>query len=754
KMFNNITLIDSQQVSQYVISLQDSTGLFNSSRLPVVFSRNLWLTKSMKFTRFAVEALNTIERLDTLNITGLRNTLLNLYSPEDGNFKLRENLYPTPTSTADALAIFNIIGFPEGFKTEEFYKIVNYFAKTQEIFGGWYYKDNIFEYSHYSSEIVKVLHEVDPLSPYSMNLNAFLDFIDDCKITRELPRMIGYTPLPGFIPSISIIDDYLTLLEHFKMEEQLSNVDLSAFKGFSTNDYSRIFWSSYPGISVDTPELTSLAEWRGKDNMDTMSLYNHVHVKLIKNLPFSPAELNYIANYLENIQYNTSVPTLSGLLATRQDWMDDSLFIPGKNQIRSSLESTLAGLETCNLLESFSNGSTFILDKIFDLESLENRLFSWYRESPSEGWFAREFPLDYQDVKGSLDSSRLEDTRLVLEILNLTGKLEDPLLLSSSIFKKILTMARNEPINCLTDLANKVRIFELVKEEFTDDDASQIINIVSSFRDNDTGQYLKAGMPSFDATVHAIRILSKFNEMQVFIDGINNDSQALEVFAGNTIEVSAIKFNFGTGMQNGISFSLSNDKLGVQDKIATSGNSKASLNVKIPLNETILGPSTMTIKMENVTFNQVLNLEITFKGILSLAYPEINNNTKVSEHLSKIIYLDLYLISPLDSSIKVPVKSGEIHAKGINMNSSRYFIHDENLTNSSMTFLAEVPINPTEQFTSYLIEASMNYCSPVKTIIKIKYSSSLVFVPFILIPLASTNIIIISISLKKQKRYY
>ncbi|MFX0098277.1 MAG: hypothetical protein ACFFCS_01775 [Candidatus Hodarchaeota archaeon] len=739
--------INSSQVASFISGLQVSNGLFNNSYASLRCTNDLVNYHTMRLTRMAVETLQEIGMLGVLDTNDLRSKLVtNFYDPAGNYFKLNEvPNKPKTVPTTDALAILDIIGFPAGFESTDVPLIIDYFSREQQAQGGWLlHDDRTTIESQVTGTIISTLANVAGLPLQGIDLDAVQSYFIDCMVSTTGGNLAAFMPLPASQPSIEHV---ASIIDFAARTLPPASINLSSYLA-SVSDIN--YPESYPCMS--SLETQDTGKWRTLSYSGMATLLQETIIKTSLELPYSGADLSNVMILINESQVTTEVAGAEGLVVANRDDLFVMDLFKGLKFRSPSFESTCAALKTCDLLSGFSGGDMFIIEDVFNVTLLHQRIASAYRESISTGWFTREHPTSYQIIDDQVDNLKLSTTRLVLDILHLTGGLSDPVMLSTVSPSKLLAMVSSEQLNTVTDIANYIACLDILNVTITELMANGILQLLQPYQEPGSGWFTRLGLPSLGATISAFKILSIFKGLRVTMDNVFNTAQDVKVHAGVPLDITVELVNFFSGPVQPFDFEITLLDIGIDQAYFLSLVPQFNISLPSTLDENILGPSFISIDAGDEGLSGPITIPLTIEGVLGLEFDGIVDGHEVPNRNPVSVILRLCIVNPLDPSQKTYAHDGDVEIHGLNVEGEFYFPVDEGspkLDRQSM-----VNIHPVDKESRYVISATHEHCEPISTFFTLTCDDGTDAGLAVLIPSGLGVILFGGLSWFKKKKYF
>nr|MDO8083871.1 hypothetical protein [Candidatus Sigynarchaeum springense] len=430
--------IDAGACAGYIASLvSPSIGLF---QLHVPFMalpapEYTSASATIPATRLAVEALDRLGRLGSIDVAALRGKIMACYDPARKHFV--QDPYTsksTVLATADALRSLAAIGLPASLTAAELAAIAEEYARKQLPGGGWAMEDGrslaaTAQCARAITELVKVAGTTGTIDIARVKSVFALSMA-----SNPAAGMAAYCPYPSSHPGLPAACELVLLARARGLLDPEATAAALALARAAVSDGSGTYPREYPGNPVVA--CCTGGEWRTCGTGGIEQLARLVALKDAVAAPFTLADLNAIALALGGLQYkDTAIPGIRGLCIYRHD-ATPTLGMPTVAPRAASLEATHAAARVVDTLRGYGNGSWFVPSRFFDLGLLCARLALAYREAGQVAWFEREHPASFQQPAG-LDSARLRDTRLVAEILAMTGSFSHAAIASTVNIAKV-----------------------------------------------------------------------------------------------------------------------------------------------------------------------------------------------------------------------------------------------------------------------------------------------------------------------------
>nr|MDO8114936.1 hypothetical protein [Candidatus Sigynarchaeota archaeon] len=631
--------------------------------------------------------------------------------------------------TADALAIFSIIGYPAGFESTEVPQIIDRFSRVQIGTGGWAVEDDdgVTPAGHCAQIIAALARFAGRNRLGTINIDNLKRLFQASALPGS--GLMAYAPYPSYQPPLDACRDAIDMARIGHLLDPAVEAAARAMIGATGEG------NSYPLTrhNLHTISYCDAAEFRSQALSGVACLEHRVALKDSLAMSFTMTELSEILAQLQGMQVREELAGIQGLCFAMPWYRTMITTSSGLLPRAASLESTLAAVRAIRTLSTYGNGTIFVMGDILDLSILYARLATDYRESAAISWFEREYPVSFQSPAG-FDNAKLRDTRLVLEILNTTSGFTHAAISAAISVHKLSELALTEPRQTVTDIDNALTILAILNQTIPQATLASIAGELARFRVTGGAWFSRLGLPHFGETMKAYRILARFKGLRVTLDHVVESEGMIHAMAGSTISLCAELVNCFCGIEPSWSYTFSAWPLGISGNAST-----MPVPITMPLAEEALGPGSITVTMPVATLCPSMTISITISGALAIepSGDPITLTTARREPLAAV--LRLVIVNPDNGTEMVDVWAGTIIARGLSINYTGYFLLDN--SSASGRYMTMLGVNPLEESTMYRVEASRAFCEQFVGILAVRCGDNLSWSPAITLPLSCSIII-------------
>ncbi len=743
-LMGRLNNIDTGTCAAYIVSLRGTDGLYQFHDPAVTVPASEYLGGTIPVTRLAIEALQQLGRLGTIDLPTAQANVMVLYDVTGKHFH-QDPYSPSRTAlaTADALRLFTIVGFPAGFVAGQIPAIVEEYSRKQLPGGGWGAEDGsplavTEQIARVVTELVKVAGTTGTIDLAKIR-SAFASSLTSNPGTG----MAAYCPYPANHPVFPATVALTLLAQGGGMVNTAAEAPARRLVSASSADGSGTYPRKYPGAG--SLAYMPAGEFLTFGTGGIVTLAARVALKDAMSVPFTQADLNEIALLLSQIQYkSSSIPGIQGLCLTRHD-ISPIIGLPGVNPRVASLENTLAAARIINTLRGYGNGTWFVPGRFLDLGLLYGRLASAYRESGTVAWFEREYPANFQQPSG-LDNAKLRDTRLAIEIIFASHGFSHATITATVNLAKVANLALNEPRKTVTDIDNAAAILAMINATTTLPQRIALISQVQLFKVASSAWYCRAGLPSIEETIKAFAILSRFSGISAALGHVLVNGTSVEAIAGTRVPLSCTLSNCfaGPGVPGTFYYSIA--------ALAISCNNTSSpTQITVPLQEATLGPATINVSTSGASLSGSISISITVTGILYL--PHVDGRVVITTpgRAPFTAVLDLRLVNPDDTTQQAPVHNASVSAAGLSIDHDAFFAVDG--APSSSRYQTVLHVNPLVEETLYRLVVTHDYCKGLDIQLAVRCADNLSYSPAIMVPLSGISAgALLLVAAKRQRK--
>nr|MDO8110935.1 hypothetical protein [Candidatus Sigynarchaeota archaeon] len=725
-LMNELHHVDATKTAQYIASMLDTNGLFKGSAPVLLSPAPEYISSTIPLTRLAVEALSIIGKIGTINTTALGMAIIRFYNSSGHYFTHNGGtIAKTTLATADALAIFSIIGNPPYFGVGEVPLIIERYSRLQVGTGGWAVEDGdaVTPAGHYAQVISTLVRLVGRDHLGTININNLKALFQASALSS--PGLMAYAPYPSYQPPLDACRNAVDVARIGHSLDPAAEAAATAMVNATDTG------SPYP-LSRHNQHTMSYSDAGGFRTLTLSGVVFLEHCIALKDalaMPYTMVALNDILAQLRGIQLKDSISGIQGLcLATPmcKSWLSTT---PGLFPRAASLESTLAMVKTIRTLSTYGNGTMFTIETLLDLPLLYTQLAASYRESSELSWFEREDPASFQSPAG-FDNAKLRDTRLALEILNTTYGFTHTMISAIISIPKLSGLALTESRHTVTDIDNALTILSILNQTIPQATIISIIGELARFRIAGSAWFSRLGLPSFDETMKAFRILSRFKGLRVTLDHILKSGTNIQVISGTTITMRAELVNYFYDTEPSWSYTYIILPAGT--------NCSASMTpvpITMPLAEDALGPASISVSMPAASLYPAMTIPITINGVLATR-PSGNPISIITTRREPFaVIMQLVIVNPDNATEDTGVLAGSIIAQGLSINHTGHFVLDNQ--SSSGRYITMLDVDPLAESTTYRVDASRAYCEMFQATLVVHCIDTLSWSPVITAPVLS-----------------
>ncbi|MHA1368876.1 MAG: prenyltransferase/squalene oxidase repeat-containing protein, partial [Promethearchaeota archaeon] len=723
---NRLSVIEKNFIVSFILEMMSPNGLFDNHRPSIKTPQFELISHSTSVTLMAIQSLDMLDAVSNLP-PDYPDKLLSFYNSSEAAFLLNEYyIYIKTVASADALRIFEITGYPDGFETNEVPRIIDYLGATQGLDGGWpsTTRQSITE-AQYSAWILTAVSRANPsYSSSRINQSRVFDMLESCKI--KSCNQAGYSPMPPTQVSVSAIKE---ILEVAMMMDVLGNINPTKLL-----EYVAASSTQFPNFGIQ--HLPSVMDYRLLTDQGVQVEYAKTEIKLMLNSGFSPQDIDSIAQSINNSQITFEIQGCEGFHAIQ--CLDVFVKAPSLKFRFASPENSLAVIRILNKLSFMNIGS---YQEFFDESMLVDKIKSCYRETPTEAWFTRPYPISFQTKNNHIDSGWLAETRVFLELLNEGNWLANLSASSTINTTKLEVTIEDSKLMSITDIDNYLACMTILNATIPAEKEDEILSIVFANQDNQTGWFARDEMPSLPETLKAFKILGRFCGLRVKLEPVqvyNNDT--VVVFAGSKMASNIQIINYLTGsipdFEIQFSFKPVNSTAAL---LSIHNNDNFTLSFDIPMSEDILGNATLIVESITKTRNLRVEIPIEIRSVLKIV--PLGNpivfTTNSRQPLQTTI--QLYIVNPFNTSIGSEVfHDATITATGVNVDGVYNFVFIN--ASGHAKYVAILDVDPVDENSTFIMTAAKPWCNDTYTVLIIQCLNNNESAKTIIIPTAMVMI--------------